>query len=247
MDIANDAGATTMQVIPYAEPPAKHVQSPELPLLMAGGTLLLSLGGLAAMPAILTILTLLERGFVAQNRADAIAPAIAFTMVAIGLIWTGLGSMKMRRWSRAVILSACAPLIAFGVVTLGVLVMVDFTLPSPFTTLEQTGGMTLRTIAAPTNSTSLAFTKVSVFTFCIALPLLFTFFYSSRRVIRALEEADDRITWTDRMPLPVLALSMALAAFAVVLFLTMFAIPPIPIGFARAETAEARVILGGGM
>jgi hypothetical protein len=40
---------------------------------------------------------------------------------------------------------------------------------------------------------------------------------------------------------------MAMVGVGAAIFLAIFFIPPIPIGFASAETAEARVVLGGAM
>jgi hypothetical protein len=71
--------------------------------------------------------------------------------------------------------------------------------------------------------------------------------YGNRRVALALEDADRTQSWIDGRPMSAIALAMALAAFSIAVFISLFHLPPIPVGYVSGDAAEARVFLSGAM
>jgi hypothetical protein len=95
-------------------------------------------------------------------------------------------------------------------------------------------------------------TAVLVFTaalaaLLLAVPLCFFLVYRSRRVTLALEDADRTQSWIDGRPMSAIGLAMALATFAIAMFITLFHLPPIPAGYVSGDAAAARVFLAGAM
>src|SRR5688572_8421786 len=166
-------------------------------------------GGLLAFGILQIILGLLAAGFVlvvaaghemaAQRGGTASGSALASAIVVYGMaavyfVVTGIGSIRARRWARALSVAVSAMWFVGGVVTLLVVAVV---LPRA-----------LR--AAPgANSSAVAWILVgTVIVGGILLPLVFFLFYRRDDVRATCERIDAKPRWTDRVPLPVLALVM---------------------------------------
>ena len=126
---------------------------------------------------------------------------------AAAFVWLGLGSLKRRRWVRPLML-----ILAWTWLLGGVTGMLYLTL-----TIETWITLAASTAQPPTDELR-RFVKTFVLgaaaVLCLTLPAVFILGYQSRRIQRALALADPTPSWTDRCPLPVLGLSVGLAASA---------------------------------
>ena len=238
-----------MQVIPYAQPVRGPARTRETAILLGCGVLLVFLGAWVGLLCMLFA----SRGFRASSTAarNELAPPVLACLVAgAAMILTGIGSIRLRRWSRAAVLSVCGVLLAGGAITLIVLGVLHLTAPPEITTLQQAGGWKLRGRPPPPptiDSGSILLLTGALMILLLAVPLFFFLVYRSPRIAGALAEADTRRSWVDGRPLPAIGLAVMLAMIAAAILLAMFSMPPIPVGFASADTAEARVVLGGAM
>jgi hypothetical protein len=143
---------------------------------------LIAFGVLQILLGCFSFLLLLRIAAIAANAAQNLFLDSAATVYFIA---TGIGSIRGRRWARALIAAVSSAWTVFGVLALAVLLFVQ---------------------ASPTAQAIIA---VAVFT--IALPLVLALFYSSRDTALTADELDPKVRWTDRAPVPVLALCAVLA------------------------------------
>lgn len=133
-----------------------------------------------------------------------LVPAIAvYGILGVALTWLGIGSIMAARWARALLLIFSWSWLVVGVT---VIVMMAFLLPpmlGNFSTSPQPAG-------APPPAAVMDGILTTIFVFYgivfVALPGLWTFFYSSRHVRATCEARHPRPSWTDACPLPVLAI-----------------------------------------
>ena len=167
--------------------------------LIAFGVLQILIGLICAM-LVLYIASSSELA-VRQGPAGSAAVASGLTVYGIATVYfiaAGVGSMKQRRWAQALSVVVSAMWLAGGLVTtLLVIVM----LPS----LQQRTTMSGAGLVALT------------IVFAIIIPAAILMFYR-RDSIRALCEAADISRWTDRVPLPILAVMIVLGFLSLALF-----------------------------
>jgi len=130
----------------------------------------------------------------ASITANAAQSLLIDSAATVYFIATGIGSIRGRRWARALIAAISGAWTVLGVFVLAVL-------------------LSLRTSPTPQ-------TIVAVAIFAIALPLLLTLFYSSRDTALTADELDPKFRWTDRAPVPVLALCAVLAFCSIEMLMT---------------------------
>jgi len=145
--------------------------------------------------------------------------SLFYLFLAVAFGWLGVGSILARRWACALSL-ACAWLwLVLGTVA-GVFLFLA--LPRIFATLPEMPTSGARAAA-------MGCVAIVWVIFFLILPLAFVLFYGSRNVRRTCEARDTRPRWTDRCPLPVLAL-VVLSAVAVPL-LALSSLHPIIAAF----------------
>ncbi len=130
-----------------------------------------------------------------------------YLLLAAWFVWMGIGSILARKWARALILITSWLWLIGGVI--GLLCIFLF-MPDIFGTLT-TGGEIPREAAVIVQAIVTAF---FVFVFLI-IPGAFVLFYSSRHVKATCEKFDRQKRWTDKVPLPVIALSSLLGCIAI--------------------------------
>jgi len=138
--------------------------------------------------------------------------------LAVWFIWMGIGSIMARRWARALVLVTSWLWLAGGV--LGFVCMI-FMMPNMFAQMRQSGGL-------PGGMEIVMQTIMFGFmlVFYVVLPASFVLFYGSRHVKANCESLDARVRWTDRCPLPVLAVSLVSGMWAACLpFLGLYGWP----------------------
>jgi hypothetical protein len=200
-------------------PVAAPVESTPLPMpykdrstgLIVFGILTILLGCLAGLFVLLMLV-----GQAASAKAtgapatfSTILPVISiYGVLAVALVWLGIGSIMARRWARALLLIFSWSWLVMG---LFLVVVMAFLLPKILANLPSSG--TAGHPAMP--SAAIAGMMVGMFlvfgVFFVILPAVWTFFYNSRQVKATCEARDPVTRWTDACPLPVLGFCLWLA------------------------------------
>jgi hypothetical protein len=184
--------------------------------LMVFGVLTLLLGLLSALMAVVMVgsFALISAGPNPQQvTVGSMLPAIGiYGGLAVVLVWLGVGSIKARRWARALLLVFSWSWLIVGVLDVG---MMAYILPKVMGNLPSPGGTGRAAIPAGELTFIIGFTMLFSGFFLIVLPAIWTFFYSSRHVKLTCEWRDPVVRWTDACPLPVLGLCLWLAVSAI--------------------------------
>jgi len=128
---------------------------------------------------------------------------LVYAIFAAYLFAVGIGSIRKRRWARALALVVSWIWLISGVISGAMLILV---MPHI---------MVLVPVSAARMVT--VFITALVAFFYIILPFVFILFYGREDVRATVETNDTKVRWTDRAPLPVLGVSLVLAFGAVVL------------------------------
>jgi hypothetical protein len=182
--------------------------------------------------------------------AGAAAPPPHMLLLAVGfygvaatvLIWLGVGSILLRRWARALWVCISGVMFMMGLVTIPTLGYVMITdLPR---NLAAGGGPALPPAAMLVMQ--IVMLGVLLVTYIIA-PGILWLFYAGRNVKRTCEVRDPAARWTDRCPLPVLALSLlnAFGAATMLALLPFFGVFPLFGVFAQGVTARLLMLAYG--
>jgi hypothetical protein len=198
--------------------------------LMVFGILTILLGALAGLLAVVTVLSLAVASAVpnAQISLSSALPGVCvYVGLSVVLIWLGIGSIKARRWARALLLIFSWSWLIAGILDVGVLLYI---LPKVLANLPTPEGANHPPVSAAAMTTIMIFTILFSGFFLVVLPAIWTFFYQSRHVKLTCEWRDPVVRWTDACPLPVLGLCLwlGLSAFTVI---AMNAMPYIAVPF----------------
>jgi hypothetical protein len=209
-------------------PGAAPVESTPLPIpykdrsvgLIVFGILTILLGCLAGLfvPLMLVGQAASARVTGAPAPFSAILPAVLiYGVLAVALVWLGIGSIMARRWARALLIIFSWSWLFMG---LFVLVFIFFLIPKMLANMSSSGApghpaMPSAAIAGMMVGMFLVFGVIFVI-----LPAVWTFFYNSRHVKATCETRDPLTRWTDACPLPVLGFCLWLA-FSVPMMLIM--------------------------
>lgn len=132
-----------------------------------------------------------------------ISPGIAvYTLAAVWCVWMGIGSILARRWARALWLIVSWAWLAAGI---GGLIAVLVFMPGLFDQMQAGAGQPMPPQAFIVVK---AITVGFLALFYIVLPGALVLFYGSRHVKATCAWRDPKPRWTDRCPLPVLAISL---------------------------------------
>ena len=137
--------------------------------------------------------------------ARTMIPGVAFYFVlAVGLVWLGIGSMLARRWAWTLTV-----VLSWLWLIMGVFCSLGFIL---FGRSMMSASMA-QNDNVPPQMMLVMYIVMAAFMACvyILLPALFLLFYHRASVRATCERRDPKVRWTDRCPMPVLALSIMLA------------------------------------
>ncbi len=130
---------------------------------------------------------------------------LVYTTLAVLLVVLGIGSIRARRWSRAFgLILGWSWLLSGGIG----LIVYAFVLPKVLATVSVGGPPLPPALKLVILVAGLAFSAVLM----VLIPLAVVLFYRSPHVRATCEARDPTIRWTDKCPLPVLGLSLWLAA-----------------------------------
>jgi len=170
---------------------------------------LIIFGALHIVIGLICLLLMLATAVGADRLANGATPpnvgqSLLFdALAAFYFLAVGVGSIRARRWARSIALAVTAIWLIGGIVAFAVLFVV---MPH------------LMVIVPPSNEHQfITAAIVSVLLTMVLLPLVIVLFYRAPSVRATCETHDLTPRWTERTPLPVLALSLALALGAVMM------------------------------
>ena len=147
-------------------------------------------------------------------------PAVSvYGLLAVALVWLGIGSLKARRWARALLLIFSWSWLVTGMVTL---IAMAFLMPQMLANVPaagSTGHPPMPGFMTTVIIVMLGFVSV----FFVIVPGIGAFFYGSRHVKATCEARNPAGCWTDGCPLAVLACSLWVAFGAVMMLILPFA------------------------
>lgn len=180
--------------------------------LIIFGSLQIIMGGCCAMLVPLMLLSLtVGPATNPQLNTQTLIPSIGmYALLAVLLIWLGVGSFLARRWARALTLVLAWIWLVIGIVTT---IMIAVWMPNLSDMVGQGKQITPE---------ALLFIQVvmtgTIGCMYLFLPGIFVLFYQSKHVKATCEMNDPYVRWTDKCPLPVLAMSLMLGSGSLSIF-----------------------------
>ena len=181
--------------------------------LIAFGVIQIIFGGFCALAVPLMILGMLASTIRGKSSAAPMSvrmmiPGVLFyVLLAVWFIWMGIGSIKARRWARALLLVSSWLWLICGV---GGLIFMLFFLSNIYDRTGKNAQM------PPAAVLIMKFVMIGFMTvFYVVIPAVFVLFYKSKNVKATCEFRDSQVRWTDKCPLPVLAVSFIFGLWAV--------------------------------
>lgn len=158
---------------------------------------------------------LLSRSVAASEHSQFYTPGmligmLIYPILGAAFIWLGIGSLGYKRWARALIL-----IISWFWFVTGIIAMIFMILFLPKSMKDAVDDPALLAIISVV---SIGFVAI----FLLVIPGIFILFFKSKHVKLTVEKYDTKTRWTDKAPLPVIALSIILVYFA---FSPLFAAP----------------------
>jgi hypothetical protein len=148
-----------------------------------------------------------------------IPPAIMCGVLATCFIWLGIGSMLCRRWARAILLVFSWTWLVMGIV--GIIYLAAL-LPQITSALDAAQPPGQKPIPQGMKTAIMVTQAIFAFVMYVLIPGVWVLFYRSKDVKATCEVRDPVPRWTDRCPLPVLAVSLWAAVGAVALLALPF-------------------------
>lgn len=176
--------------------------------LIVFGIFQILLGALCAFLVPLMILGwLLDKNASSGTSLTTLAPGILlYTFLAAWFVTMGIGSILARRWARALSLIFSWVWLVCGI---GALLFMILFMSDMYTKMGQSGQM------PPEVARIAQFVMMGTLSVIyIILPGILVLFYKSRHVKATCDARDMHMRWTDRCPLPVLALSLLFWSWA---------------------------------
>ena len=189
--------------------------------LIVFGILTIVLGCMAALMILFMLVGLAAAARTSNASAplSTMLPGIAiYGTLAVALVWLGIGSIKARRWARALLLIFSWCWLVMGVI---MVIFMAFIIPKMLAGVFAASGTPGHPATPPA---AMGMVMVVIFlifgVIFVILPVVWTFFYNSRHVKATCEMRDPVTRWTDACPLPVLGFCLWLL-FSVPMLLAM--------------------------
>ncbi|MEY2584483.1 MAG: hypothetical protein QOD80_509 [Verrucomicrobiota bacterium] len=149
---------------------------------------------------------------VAPNPQAVIPGMIVCGVLAVVFIWLGIGSMLCRRWARALLLVFSWTWLVMGVVAL---IYLAILLPQIASAIDAAQPPGQKPIPQGMKTAIMLTQAIFAFVVYVLIPGVLVLFYRSKHVKATCEARDPVVRWTDRCPLPVLAVTLWAAVGAV--------------------------------
>jgi hypothetical protein len=151
----------------------------------------------------------------APSNIQALIPGMfMYGAMAVVLIWLGIGSIKARRWARALLLTFSWSWLVLGIVTL---IFMVIALPQFLTAMQSATPPGQPALPPGAKFMMMLIPMLMLTVFFLILPGVWIFFYQSNHVKATCETRDPVARWTDACPLPVLAVSLWLGLSALMM------------------------------
>jgi hypothetical protein len=184
--------------------------------LVGYGWVLILVGGLCAVLALVPLWAVKlseQAGRPAPSGTSLLFNAFFYLLIAACFVALGVGSIRARRWARALTLN-----LTWAWLAAGTLLVLFFALVVP-------GLLPGGTMSSCALVVLLLFAAV----FFVLLPFLLLRFYQREDVRRTVEARDPRAGWTDRLPTPLLGILFALLIGAVGSFAALLTVRAVPL------------------
>ena len=169
---------------------------------MVFGIFTILLGCLCGLFVPLMLLGQLAAPKATQTSISALLPAMMmYGGLAVALVWLGIGSIKARRWARALLLIFSWSWLVMGLV---VLALMAFVMPKIMANMPASGSPNQPALPPEAMAAAMTVMLVVFGVIFIILPAAWVFFYKSEHVKNTCEIRDPVTRWTDACPLPVL-------------------------------------------
>lgn len=169
---------------------------------MVFGIFTILLGGLCGLFVPMMLLGYLAAAKTTQTSIAVILPAVMmYGGLAVALVWLGIGSIKARRWARALLLIFSWSWLVMGLV---VLALMTFVMPKMMATVPTSGTTNQPALPPEVKAAAMTVMLVVFGVIFVILPAAWVFFYKSHHVKATCEVRDPVTCWTDACPLPVL-------------------------------------------
>ena len=158
-----------------------------------------------------------------------VSASVTYLFFATGLVWLGIGSMRTKRWARALTLVISWYWLIVGVlITILLTAVLPVSMKAALQVQRNTAGAP--PTAVPTGVMAVILTIIIVFCaiVLVVIPIAFVVFYSREDVAATCRYRDPVEPWTDRTPLPVLGASVVFFVGALYLLVTGFSTPVFP-------------------
>jgi len=153
------------------------------------------------------------------NSRTMIPAAIFYGLLAASFIWLGIGSILTRRWARALLLILSWSWLAIGIVSM---IYLAFLVPQMMAVLDANVRPGHAEVPQALKTTIMVLQGIFSLFLYVVVPGIWVLFYRSKNVKATCEVRDPVLRWTDRCPLPVLALSIWAAFGGAVMLLFPF-------------------------
>jgi hypothetical protein len=136
------------------------------------------------------------------NHATMLPGMAVYGLLAVSLVWLGIGSIKARRWARALLLIFSWSWLVMGILMTAI---TPFFMAKVFANLPPNAKTGQPAMPPAAITGTIVFMVLFFAVFFVVMPAVWTFFYNSRHVKATCEARDPVTRWTDACPLPVLA------------------------------------------
>jgi hypothetical protein len=165
----------------------------------------------------------------------------SYAFIAVTLLTLGIGSVRMRRWARALTLVLSWYWMITGIlITVLLTAMLPVMMRSILQAQQRAAGQT-QEMSAGIMAVVLTIIIVFAAMFLVVVPIALVIFYSRQDVADTCRFRDPVERWTDRAPLPVLGASVVLAIQSLYLLSAALAAPMFPF-FGRYLTGTPAVV-----
>lgn len=154
--------------------------------------------------------------------AHTILPAaLMYLGLAVVFIWLGIGSIMAQRWARALLLVLNASWLVMGIFSMGMMIFLLPKITAGINAASHPPGQA----SPPPEMTSVVTTIMLIMmaVIYVVIPGVWVLFYRSRHVKATCEALDPVERWTDRTPLPVLAMCLWLPLTAAMMIMVAVA------------------------
>jgi hypothetical protein len=179
--------------------------------LVIFGILNILIGCFCVLLALLMLVVALRgspNGGPQQSLQTMLPGMFIYGLLAVVFIWLGAGSTMARRWARALLLILSWNWLIIGLLTLG---MMAFMLPHFMEAMNAASPAGQPELPAAAKSLMLVIPIIIMGVIFVVLPIVWVIFYQSKHVKATCETRDPVVRWTDRCPLPVIAVCLWLS------------------------------------